>query len=222
MKKLLILLLCFANTAYAQEVIVGFDTKTDLPVLNEELRSINVEAQQLETRIETLEDNQYTPSVSNVLAGSILQTVETIETDYADLGSTNVVLDDSVMTSSEGNTFADLNTTITPNSASNILEIEVFIFVSLSSASGVGCAAGLFQDAGASSIAAAEVLASDSYVTLLHIPPYRMVAGTASATTFKVRVGSVGGRNTYINGYSGTRHFGGSLKTRMTIKEIKV
>jgi len=49
---------------------------------------------------------------------------------------------------------------------------------------------------------------------------YRMVAGTTSATTFKVRVGVTAGGVATINGLSGARRFGGVSAARLIVREI--
>lgn len=133
-------------------------------------------------------------------------------------GSTAMVLDDSIPQSGEGDEYMSL--AITPKSATNILVIDVVIMLSCSVQRTM--AAAIFQDATANAIAAGV-----SRLNALDLPTtfpvrHRMVAGTTSATTFKVRGGAIGGGTTTFNGAGGARLFGAITKSSIVIREYKV
>jgi len=115
-----------------------------------------------------------------------------------------------------------LTATITPKSATNLLEIEfnAWGWVSITLPT---CAA-LFQDAGANALAAAVgnhsfVNNACSSIFLRHI----MAAGTTSSTTFKIRSGPLGGAATFwINATNITALFGGVASCYLVIKEYSV
>lgn len=134
--------------------------------------------------------------------------------DLSGATSGAIPLDDTIPQSSEG---AQLFTaTITPKSATNILELDVLIPVT-NGVAGTQVVA-LFQDATAGALAATDVTLSAGFAGAL-VLRHRMVAGTTSATTFKVRVGCNNGTLT-INGASGARVFGGVSAARFVIHEL--
>ena len=49
-----------------------------------------------------------------------------------------------------------------------------------------------------------------------------MVAGTTSATTFKIRLGTASAGTTTFNGVAGARFFGGIMNSGISITEIQV
>lgn len=154
--------------------------------------------------------------VPNVkLAGDIVQTVRTA-TGASSTTAVTIPLDDTVPTSSEGAEF--MTASITPTSATNLLEIQITVFGAASAQGAM--VAGLFQDAGAAAIAVGteylETANGMRSVTFSH----RMTAGTTSATTFRVRVGATSGTFTF-NGALGARYFGGVYASSITVREIK-
>ncbi len=128
-------------------------------------------------------------------------------------GSTLMPNDDTIPQNTEG--FEVITCAITPNSASNILAIMVNIAASWTPGT-VGIAA-LFQDTTAGALAAVH----GRYYTGPLTMTYKMVAGTTSATTFKVRYGSPDVGTSYVNSQdsSATRFAGGVAATTMTIFE---
>lgn len=113
----------------------------------------------------------------------------------------------------------DLNTAITPKSATNILEIEVFVPISMDVAVGAAVAA-LFWDGDptyAIAIGITTQLATGSGQLLIK---HRLTAGTTSPVNFSVRVGNLAGAGTTIkiNSMAGYT-FGGLINSRLTIKE---
>jgi len=129
-----------------------------------------------------------------------------------------IPLDDTIPQNSEGTELTAIATTITPKSATNVLEFECLVPYNLGSAATV--IAALFQDSTANAIAAGwsgtAAAADNGFIILRH----RMVAGTTSATTFKIRLGAAVAFT--VNGSSGNRFLGGVMAARLTVKEIQV
>lgn len=143
-----------------------------------------------------------------------VQQVSTIVSSTSS-GTTAIPFDDTIPQNTEGDERMTLS--ITPTSATNKLIIRVV--VQATNSANVTCSAALFQDSTAGALAAAcgQVGASTvaGQITLF----YSMLAGTTSATTFKVRVGSASG-TTYFNGTSAGRLFGGVACSSIQIEEV--
>ena len=77
----------------------------------------------------------------------------------------------------------------------------------------------LFQDTTANALAAeTNLFYSTNWgggITLIHY----MAAGTTSSTTFKIRIGLTSGTTT-LNGQGGTRLFGGTCSSSLTVTEV--
>ncbi len=150
-------------------------------------------------------------SASNI----IVQSVRTDDGAYA-TGTGTIPPDDTIPQNTEGTEFMTL--AITPKNASNILNIEVILKGSLSAATYMIGA--LFQDANADALSTTAIDSTNAnYYTFISIS-HRMVAGTTSTTTFKVRAGADTAATTYFNGTSVGRKFGGSLVSSITITEV--
>lgn len=155
---------------------------------------------------------------SQLAAGIACQMVYNTDTAVA-TGTTTMPADDTIPQNTEGNQF--MTQAITPKSATNILVIEATLFIAFS-ASTADISAALFQDSTANAIAAAAGFYQETAnrifgVTIRHI----MVAGTTSATTFKVRVGSPQIGTVTFNGVASGRRYGAIPKSTMTITEYK-
>lgn len=136
--------------------------------------------------------------------------------------TTVIPIDDTIPQQAEGDEI--LTVTITPKHATNILIIE---FSSVYGTVGIcNSTFALFQDATNDALAATFSGASsktDLCPNTNIILRHTMVAGTTSATTFKVRAGpEVGGMTTYVNGSvdTGARECGGVAATVLTITEF--
>jgi len=130
------------------------------------------------------------------------------------LSSTSNILPDdtSIPQSTEGAEFLSL--AFTPTSATNILQIDVILIGSMNNNRNMVVA--LFQDSTAGALAAAASFLGSSG-ELMTVPlRHRMVAGTTSATTFKVRAGAGAATATLtVNG-----KFGGVSASSITITEM--
>jgi hypothetical protein len=150
------------------------------------------------------------------ISGDVVQVVNTIVSTVA-TGTTAIPFDDSIPQKTEGTEYMTL--AITPKNAANKLIIQVSCYLSNSNNNQSPTVA-LFQDDTADALAAAvHVHTTGNQMGHIHLTHY-MVAGTTSATTFKVRGGSGVGATTTFNGYSGTRIFGGVSASSITITEI--
>ena len=150
-------------------------------------------------------------------AGAIVQVVNVMDSAVG-TGTGVYNLDDSVPANTEGDEAFTL--AVTPTNASNKLKIEVV--VNIASSIQARAFAGLFQDTTSAALAAATIwIPNANNLGLISFTHY-MTAGTTSATTFKVRIGSNSAATTTFNGYSAGRIFGGVIPSSITITEIQV
>lgn len=151
-----------------------------------------------------------------VATGFSVQTVSSNFNTYT-TGTTLIPYDDTIPQITEGTEI--MTKAITPKSATNRLRIEVTALVACTVVTDIIVA--LFQDATANALAVEAFYSGTAFAeTTLHLM-YDMVAGTTSATTFRIRLGgSVAG--TYsAGGSSSTRKFGGATTYSITITEYK-
>lgn len=140
----------------------------------------------------------------------LIQTVSANSTALIQ-ATTIIPRDDTIPQNDEGDEI--ITVSITPTSATNILEIN---FVTFGGSSNTIVFMALFQDATVNALSASWLLGNIGNGNLM----YRMTAGTTSSTTFKIRCGQQSGANTLdINGYSTSRLYGGVACTHMTVKE---
>ncbi len=131
-------------------------------------------------------------------------------------GTTLIPIDNTIPQNTEGDQYMTL--TITPKSTTNILIIEVVLIVADSVIGNPVVA--LFQDSTASALRAVIAQWAVDKPMPLNFK-HRMVAGTTSATTFKVRAGGQTAGTLTINGIAGTQYLGGVLASSITIREYK-
>lgn len=148
-------------------------------------------------------------------SGIVVQVVNT-QTGASATGTTIVPADDSIPQQSEGTEFMTL--AITPTDAANRLHIEV-VWIGTAATAVRTIAISLFQDSTADALATG-LRFIDTVSTIMTVAfAYDMVAGTTSATTFKVRAGvNISGTITF-NGALGGRLYGGALASSITITE---
>ena len=148
-------------------------------------------------------------------ANAVVQTVNVTDSAVAD-GTTVIPWDDTIPQKTEGDELMTL--AITPKNTSNILHIDVTILVSNLATQQT---AAIFQDttAGAIAVAGVYIDTADKNYTLTF--RHKMLAGTTSATTFKVRSGGQSGTTTF-NGAGSARKYGGVASSSITITEYSV
>ena len=150
-----------------------------------------------------------------VSVNGVVQTVNVTDSAVAD-GTTVIPWDDTIPQKTEGDELMTL--AITPKNTSNILHIDVTILVSNLATQQT---AAIFQDttAGAIAVAGVYIDTADKNYTLTF--RHKMLAGTTSATTFKVRSGGQSGTTTF-NGAGSARKYGGVASSSITITEYSV
>ncbi len=162
-------------------------------------------------------------TVNDILAlgsgGGTIAQVVTATTSTEGSTTTAMVLDNTIPQNTEG--AECLTATITPTSSSNKLIIEFNGFFCNSANWHV--VVGLFQDSTANALCStystcSYVATGSQVIPLRHI----MTAGTTSATTFKIRYGSVSGYTAYFLKDNGQDLFGGTNTASLTIYEIEV
>jgi hypothetical protein len=168
---------------------------------------------------ESLLDGEITAAkFATGVGGKVVQVVNT-QTGAMSTGTTTGVHDDSIPTSSELNEVMTL--AVTPTNSSNKLKIDVVALISSGTANTYFIGA-LFQDSTSAALAVIEEYNKDATAEgHLNFTHY-MAAGTTSATTFKVRIGTAKAGTTTFNGDAGARKFGGAFASSITITEISV
>lgn len=143
--------------------------------------------------------------------------IQRTQTAASATGSTVVPLDDTIPQNTEGDQY--MSQAITPSSAANLLKVRSIGLYS-SSAAGQGLTVALFRDSGANAIAAtAHAVASGNQVDTISIET-SVLAGSTSATTFKIRAGNISAGTTTFNGASSTRLYGGIAASFLEAQEV--
>jgi hypothetical protein len=146
--------------------------------------------------------------------GDVVQVVRNTTGTNATI-STQMVMDDSIPTNTEGGEI--ITQAIVPTSTVNRLYIKGFLTGSTSATQQFLMA--IYQDDGAALSASASQQGGNTEGVMLSVS-HSMIAGTNSSTTFKIRSGAGGGGNWYINGGTGGRFFGGVSDTYIEIMEV--
>lgn len=157
-----------------------------------------------------------TTAYVDAATGKVVQRVNT-QTGTVATGSTVIPYDNTIPQNTEGDQYMSLS--ITPKSATNYLKIEVVCFLASSVAGNVPTAA-LFQDTTASALAVGLSQTSFADYIVPIVFTHTMLAGTTSATTFKVRGGGATAGTTTFNGAAGVQYFGGVIASSITITEF--
>lgn len=135
-------------------------------------------------------------------------------------GTTLIPFDDTAPPQiTEGDEY--MTQAITPTNASNILVIECEVAV-WSYTANTTVTFALFQDATANALAMSAQYVDNTNQAKTARLKHTMVAGTTSATTFRLRVGGASGGTFTFNGVNNTSYGGGILASSMTVTEYKV
>lgn len=132
-------------------------------------------------------------------------------------GTTLITYDDSIPQITEGTEF--MTQAITPKATTSILVIEVIAHVS--NTIGNFNTVALFQDATANALAATTEYDNTSNQVVTIPLRHRMVAGTTSPTTFRVRIGGSIASTVTFNGTGGARRLGGVSASSIMITEYR-
>lgn len=174
----------------------------------------DVEAAHINSLQEEIQAMQASMGLGKV--SDIVQIVN-YQTGAAASGNTAIPKDDTIPQNTEGVEVMTL--AITPKDSTHKLKIDVVVNLGVDSSDHY--AAALFQDSTANAIAAAFSYIPVNQGMTIKFTHY-MTAGTSSATTFKVRVGSAGGGTIRFNGIDGAgRKYGGVLASSITITELE-
>jgi len=150
-------------------------------------------------------------SVGGRLVQSLMKQINT-----ADSTTVAIPYDTSIPQIGEGKEYVTL--AITPTSATNLLHIH--FKATVGNTAGARTALALFQDATANALCACVTNQVAGEVSDLTID-YWMVAGTTSATTFRIRFGpNVNTETAYINRNSAGSLFGGALISFLQVDEV--
>lgn len=150
-----------------------------------------------------------------------IQQIQYQEVTATSSGTTQMPCDDSIPQSGEGVEF--LTKAITPKATTNILVIEASLLLGFNADVSVeNQTVALFQDSTANALAATSTWFPVSGATLTIPLRHVMLAGTTSATTFKIRSGNHNAGTTRLNGTAGSRRFGGVAASTLKITEYKV
>lgn len=160
-----------------------------------------------------LEDGSVT--APKAAAGFAVQ-VGSFQSGAAATGTTLIPIDNTIPQITEGTEFMTLS--FTPKSATNVLVIEADINGSLSVQGNTMMA--LFKDATASALASNVTLTAANFFTKYSLR-HKMVAGTTSAITFRIRAGGDVSSTMSFNSVTGVQYMGGTLASNITVTEYK-
>ncbi len=146
--------------------------------------------------------------------GKVLQ-VGHVQVGTVATGTTPMPFDGSIPQITEGDEFMSLS--FTPKNASNILLIESSASVSTTTNDYAGFA--LFKDAVTNALSSKVSFVSPTHAIMPLMLQHRMVAGTTSAITFRIRVGAQVANTTTFNGRVGGLVGGSVLSSYITVTE---
>ena len=156
-------------------------------------------------------------ALSFAAAGKVVQVVN-FSTGAMSSGTTRITTyGDAIPQKTEGDKVMEL--AITPTSATNKLIIEAQVGVFFNSSGAEYNTILLLQDATADALAVSVNQMVAGYRGNQVLRHY-MTAGTTSATTFKIHIGSPSASTTTFNGESGARTYAGRAASSITITEI--
>ncbi len=157
-------------------------------------------------------------NTAGVTSNRVLQVVNVQDGTVA-TGTTTFPYDNSIPQNTEGTQFMSL--AITPVSATSILVIDVGIGLR-SYSIGTNVLTALFKDNVADALASVNKYGDNSPNTRKSDSfSHKMISGTTSTITFKVRAGGNDAGTYTFNGLSGAAYFGGSLASHITITEYQ-
>lgn len=156
-----------------------------------------------------------------VADGFCVQEVSTMSSAVATVSGAGGVIpnDDTIPQITEGGEV--MTVTITPKSTTNKLVIEATVMQSNGNATQV-MAMALFQDATANALAATNCFSGASTLVPFTYPlRFEKVAGSVSALTFRIRIGSHQNTTNTFNGFNGGRMYGAIPKSSLIVREYK-
>lgn len=159
----------------------------------------------------------FTPTAANALSGSLIGSGYGEEVAVVTC-SNDIPNNDNVPQNTDGTQV--VTATYTVKEAGSTLEIEVNAAGTNPSSQPIMGA--VFRDSVAGSLDSKYGSYSTTNEVAMFHSIFRVAAGSAGATTFKLRMGGDGSGNFYVNGdNAGARKFGGTGKATITIREYK-
>jgi hypothetical protein len=149
--------------------------------------------------------------------GTVAQVVRDSEAAYTTI-TTDMPFDNTIPQNTEGTEI--MAVAITPTNANSILRIRAVVPGSSSAAGTPALVVGLFVDSTANALAATSVSVENSTSMGIAVLEHTEAAGSATARTYKVRVGRGAAGTVYVNGDSAERKFGGVAKATLEVEEI--
>lgn len=149
-------------------------------------------------------------------SGKLVQEVNADFRTVNNGSATSIPLDNTIPQNTEGVEYMTIS--VTPSSASNILEIVGCAYANVTTSGGIITWA-LFQDSTADALAAGAVWTGTDTSSPVYFR-HRMTAGTTSSTTFKLRMGSNNGNPVRMNGAGGVQYYGGVSASYISVKEM--
>lgn len=152
--------------------------------------------------------------------GSILQTVLT-ESTTAATTSAAIPVDNTAPQNTEGAAYPSLDTTITPQLATSMLLVEVYIgLISGNPGATTQWIGALFRDAGVDAISTGIVtIEASNRIRQFKLQTY-VAASSVAATTFKLRFGTNTNSVTVLQSGLGAALFGATARAHMKVTEI--
>ena len=158
-------------------------------------------------------------NVAGIEQARLVQVVNTTSVAVAS-GSTVMPNDDTIPTNTDGNALAALDTAITPTNTGNNLLVQVNLpLLEIPTAQHI-CVA-LYQDSSAAIAADTNYTAGSTAGQSITINHFITGSLGTSETTFKVRFGAAASMVSTVNGYNGSRIFGGVSQASITISEYR-
>lgn len=138
---------------------------------------------------------------------------------YASLGTGNVVVDNTPPLITEGNPIPLMDVNFVPSDPNATIKITAKANLSTSSTNNISLLC-LFKDSETSAVQTAPQLTTTDYPIGIDLV-YFVTAGNRTARRYSFRTGSLGGRESHLNGISGTGAlFGGASVSSVEIEEI--
>jgi len=147
--------------------------------------------------------------------GDIVQR-QYVSTSVLGSGTTAIPFDDTIPAITEG--VEAISLAITPTNIINTLKIDSSLVLACASEKQISVA--LFQDAVSAALKAVPGFTGGAQAAGRALT-HAMRAGTVAETTFKLRVGAQDATSIDLNGYAGSRIYGGVSGSYLQIKEIE-
>lgn len=150
------------------------------------------------------------------LPGDVVQSEMVTSSSYTTSTAT-IPIDDTKPQSSEGTQY--FSRSITPTSAQNVLSVSTYCWVFCDTLATAVIYA-IFQDSATDASFAGDVTILAANYRQLISAGYRQTSATTSSTTFKLRLGPSGAGTIGINGFAGSRYYGGASISWFMVQEI--